>query len=444
MDKEFAVEQMQIQMQMQMKEDYDIDIDIDVHVAMMECIDDYVVNHVLDMSHPGFDTMLFEEAYIQLYALWDGLGILPPDADDDEMEEDMTGIVEKYMEQYYDWSHGGCGIPRRSQKQMAPENTSVVDTESLGQILTHLQSVDQPTQRTEEWYQFRHTLITASNLAKVFGSESQRNSLIYEKCKPLTMVSKGYDNVNTNSPMHWGQKYEPVSLAVYEHKWGTKVADFGCIRHPLHPFIGASPDGINVLPGPRYGRMLEIKNIVNRDITGIPSKAYWIQMQIQMETCDLPECDFFETRFIEYPENSAKDATHPIYADKDHEYRGIILHFIPRILEFGGSTAPKYVYMPLSIPLEFEAVETWVREKVTEYAESWSLYTRLYWYLAEYSLVLVERNRAWFAAGLPMIDDTWNTVLRERENGCEHRAPKKRATKEGAPKSVCLIKLDHE
>ena len=46
--------------------------------------------------------------------------------------------------------------------------------------------------------------------------------------------------------------------------------------------------------------MLEVKNIYNREIRGIPKEEYWIQMQIQMETCDLDICDFLETRFLEY------------------------------------------------------------------------------------------------------------------------------------------------
>ena len=46
--------------------------------------------------------------------------------------------------------------------------------------------------------------------------------------------------------------------------------------------------------------MLEIKNIVNREITGIPKNEYWIQTQIQMETCDLSFCDFVETRIKEF------------------------------------------------------------------------------------------------------------------------------------------------
>ena len=46
--------------------------------------------------------------------------------------------------------------------------------------------------------------------------------------------------------------------------------------------------------------MLEIKNVVSREISGIPKFEYWVQMQIQMEVCDLNECDFLETKFVEY------------------------------------------------------------------------------------------------------------------------------------------------
>jgi hypothetical protein len=41
--------------------------------------------------------------------------------------------------------------------------------------------------------------------------------------------------------------------------------------------------------------MVEIK-IYTTERYGIPTDNYWIQMQFQMEVCDLDECDFFETR----------------------------------------------------------------------------------------------------------------------------------------------------
>ena len=102
-----------------------------------------------------------------------------------------------------------------------------------------------------------------------------------------------------DSPLHWGQKYEPVSAELYKKLYNTNITDFGCIKHSQYPCIGASPDGINTdITNPRFGRMLEIKNIVNRVINGIPKVEYWIQMQVQMETCDLNECDFLETSLL--------------------------------------------------------------------------------------------------------------------------------------------------
>ena len=78
---------------------------------------------------------------------------------------------------------------------------------------------------------------------------------------------------NINSPFHNGHKYEPLSIIIYEDWFNTKVAEVGAIKHIKYPFLRASPDGINVDPkNPRFGRALEIKNPVNRVLTGIPKK----------------------------------------------------------------------------------------------------------------------------------------------------------------------------
>ena len=130
--------------------------------------------------------------------------------------------------------------------------------------------------------------------------------------------------VNTNTTLHWGQKYEPLSVKIYEHTYNTKVEDFGCIQHEIYTFLGASPDGINVDPtSQRYGRMLEIKNIVNREIDGIPKKEYWIQMQLQMEVCDLDECDFLETKFTEYEDIQAYTKDTLDYSEDGIEFQNI-------------------------------------------------------------------------------------------------------------------------
>ena len=81
----------------------------------------------------------------------------------------------------------------------------------------------------------------------------------------------------------------------------------------------------------------------------------------------------------------------------------------------------------------------------------------IYWYLDEYSCVVIKRNRFWFSKALPIVKDIWNTILKERVEGYEHRAAKKRspsivlASEDGDTKhirtdsqknSICLVKLD--
>ena len=231
-----------------------------------------------------------------------------------------------------------CIVPRRSfAHSLRPLSNYKI--RKLEQQITILRNIPQPQQRTEEWYNSRHNMITASSAWKVFGTQSSVNQLIYEKCKPY--VSYATSNINTESPLHWGQKYEPVSVSLYELLYNTKVEDFGCIRDDKYSFLGASPDGINVdKSSPLFGRMLEIKNIVNREINGNPKKEYWIQMQLQMSVCKLNECDFLETKFFEYDSYNdfIKDSSddNQLYS-KNGFRKGIFICF-------NENDLPKYAY----------------------------------------------------------------------------------------------------
>ena len=294
--------------------------------------------------------------------------------------------------------------------------TGHVNIGKMKEIISYLESVPQPDQRTDEWYHFRHKYLTASSLWKVFSTAGARNSLIYNKCAPLHTAK--YKSFSLDSPMHWGNKYEPVSIQWYEHTYSTAVSDFGCIPHETIEYIAASPDGINTLPSSdRYGRMLEVKNIVNREITGIPKSEYWIQMQIQMEVCKLEECDFLETRFIEYEgvEDFQADGTFTV--SKDDKLKGIIMHFA------GEDNSPIYEYPPL-----FQAeneFEIWEADMMEKYKNS-TWIQNLYWKLEEISCVLVLRNSFWFENVLCELQSFWEIIQKEKISGYEHRAPKRR------------------
>jgi putative phage-type endonuclease len=347
----------------------------------------------------------------------------------------------------------------------------------LSKQIDILRNKPQPVQRTKEWYEFRHNLITASNAYKAFDSQAYKNQLIYEKCQPLNpsnYISEDTNDkievnddenikhihikqpsqnpvqmVNINTTLHWGQKYEPLSVLIYEDMYKTKIEDFGCIKHEKYDFLGASPDGINVdTESPRYGRMLEIKNIVNREIDGIPKKEYWIQMQLQMEVCNLDECDFLETKFTEY--DSAEAYWDNLVESNDNNNntvkKGVIMYFHTK------EGKPFYKYMPFHIET-FEEVSEWQEQMVdlyqsTEYNYVWI--KDYYWKLDYLSCVLVCRNRQWFQDNIHELSELWNIVKKERVSGFEHRAPNRKTKIDNAfqlmtkPSGGCLLNFNKD
>ena len=299
----------------------------------------------------------------------------------------------------------------------------------IEEAIEKIRSKPQPVQRTQAWYEFRHNLITASNAYKAFESQAQQNSLIFEKCQPMKTFETDPQNsfVNINSSLHWGQKYEPLSVLIYEKENNVKVEDFGCIQHDQYPFLGASPDGIITDSESKlFGRMLEIKNVVSREITGIPKKEYWTQMQLQMEVCDLDDCDFLETKFVEY-ENVDQMLSEPDPKKK----RGVIMYFQT------AEGRPHYIYKVLE-DFSREKIHAWeeemieshqvIDEKTGEFKKSWI--GNYYWKLEVYSCILVKRDKVWFQTNIGQLAHIWSIIEKERISGHEHRAPKKRVPKE--------------
>ena len=332
------------------------------------------------------------------------------------LEEEIIDVINEAEKIYF-----LTMIPRRSYRHLCkPVNAAKMLRLELQ--INLLRNKPQPEQRTPEWYEFRNNLITASSAWKTFGSQALQNSLIYEKCR--SVVHEKQMNCNTDSPLHWGQKYEPLSVMLYEKKFKTKVEDFGCIRDDNFHFIGASPDGINVdKTSHLYGRMLEIKNIVNRDITGIPKKEYWIQMQLQMNVCKLNECDFLETRFHEYEsynEFIEDSVGSTILLTKKGKPKGMFMCF-------SKNQQPFYVYPPLN--MQCDELEVWEETQHQTQPHTWI--RNIYWSLDELSCVLVCRNKPWFNYAVQEIGNLWKIIEHERINGCEHRAPnRKRKTPE--------------
>jgi len=397
-----------------------IDLEIEIH----DSVDKYLAENGIQQCQPEFYKTMVDKITQDYLDDLICIGFIEDDRPYEKIFKKFRKRVHIFIKNYF----AIIGIPRRAYKNPRPTIYQVVDKLVIKAQIEHLQCSNQIVQRTPEWYQFRHNLITASNIWKAVGSEANQNSLILEKCKP--MVTDSYDmSPNTDSPMHWGVKYEPLTVMLYEYRNRCKVGEFGCVQHPTYPFIGASPDGIVTSEeSSAYGRMLEIKNVVSREITGVPKMDYWVQMQVQMEVCDLNECDFVETQFKEYDEVDEE-----LFYKNKHKYlyNGVILYFIKSDFADGK---PHYVYMPLNMDLDKSAISEWISEKKREMKDTHVLFKRIYWYCEAYSCVLIKRNKPWFEMALPKIQELWNIVEKERVTGYEHRKPKKRIAEK-----KCLI-----
>jgi putative phage-type endonuclease len=387
---------------------YDLETDIFVE------IDEYNKANTIHFSNPSYHDDLVEEVTENVYNASVSANMCS------ESEANRHEIMESVRELADNYFNSANIYPIRSY----PPDTDINElirpytmTEMQGKI-QYLKSLPQPAQRTPEWYHLRHSLcITASNIYKALGTQAQFNQLVCEKCKPLIIPEGGTSYTNTMSSTHHGVKYEPVTVMIYEAMFpGNKVdVEFGCIRHPEYPFIGASPDGI-VESGPRIGHMLEIKNTVSREISDVPIMAHWVQCQIQMETCDLDVCDYLQTNIKEV---NAEE----FYNDETSEYKGVVLYMISRS---PGASDMKYLYMPLNIPGVAGEVESWIQSQVTLFRTEYQLFETLYWCLKEVSCVMIPRNREWFKTALPQFIKLWDTIERERVEGYQHRLPKKR------------------
>jgi putative phage-type endonuclease len=333
-------------------------------------------------------------------------------------------------------------IPRRSYDKTYiikdSCNQSINLTINFNKIrnqLNYLNNIVQAEQRSDEWYIFRRSTLTASNIYKIFQSDYSQSQLIIEKSEPID-VNK-FKVTNLNSPLHWGQKYEPVSLLYYEHINNTKVSQFGCIPHAKYSYIAASPDGIVCDESSElYGRMIEIKNVVSREINSIPKMEYWVQMQLQMEVCNLNECDFLETKFTEYlsEEEYLEDVSSSCY-------RGFIMQFY-------DNGEVYYEYPPFTLnALHSNEYISWTNAQLIKNSSK-NYVSNIYWKLEVISCILVLRNNLWFKNALPYIEIFWNNLVVERDSGeyKERLSAKQKLKREhdkivsDFPSSGCLLK----
>jgi putative phage-type endonuclease len=310
-----------------------------------------------------------------------------------------------------------------------------------------LESIPQPEQKTQEWFDYRKGRITASDTAEAIDLNPYDpvESFILKKCDP---EHKFLDNEN----VYHGKKYEQIATLLYEHIYNTVVTEFGALPSENHPILGASPDGIC---SPRtldnkfselLGRMLEIKCTVRRTIytSGkicghICPFYYYCQVQQQLECCDLEKCDFWQCKIIEYDrcsyltDSTLNDTKHTFGTNSEKieinnlYKKGVILKFLPKnfIPEFEGDDInwkSKFIYPPRLDMNEFE-YDQWIINMINnwmvihkEIAQTHYYEKVVYWKIIETHNVTIDRDRKFFNNILPILKDTWGRVEYYRNN----------------------------
>jgi putative phage-type endonuclease len=285
-----------------------------------------------------------------------------------------------------------------------------------------LKLLDLPEQRSEEWYKIREGVLTASSLADAIGEGHfcTKEQLLIQKCGgprgevPFEIVE-------------WGVKYEPVATSFYEKLNNLTVLEFGLVPHPEFTIFGASPDGIcDVDSSSDYiGRMLEIKCPPKRQFTNEVPRHYWMQMQGQLECCNLEECDFLQVKFTEYfSESEYTEDTFNEDGMLKEGYsslnlpKGLIIAFIKKN-ETGNPTI-RYEYSELGS--SYDSIKQWSDDRINHYENSDFKYDILkfnWWRIERYECTLVGRDRKWWLSVQPKIIDFWEDVLHHREVGIQ-------------------------
>jgi len=323
----------------------------------------------------------------------------------DTEQEYMDKIIDMYEEQH-----------RKKMEWQRNQSMTTVDSAYLDELLNRKQL----EQRTAEWYQQMATIISASELGKLFGSPRERAKMVISKTVPYPDRNQSLAVTSDRmSAFDWGIRFEPVVKQIYEHKYGVVVKELGRMAHPVDPRCMASPDGL-VYSGQRTGRLIEIKCPVTREIDGSVPKDYYAQMQMQLHVTGLHTCDYVEAVFSSlYNQMTPKEG--PCL------YDGFIA--LIRYAEPKGTQEFYYVYSPIHPP-------SWWIPAIQEKEEIVEI---IPWRLYQWSEQLVTRSEEWWIALQPVMDAFWADV--EKAKRSEFTVPDSTRPTKPPKAEACLIQF---
>jgi hypothetical protein len=182
------------------------DESFELYQTCIHLMEEFIKENPTIITEPDFEEIFDENIEELMHSHFD-FDIFYTDDSEDEMDQIIKQAKNDLFKHF---------MPPRSY----PDTIILEepDFDFIDKQLNILRNKPQPSQRTKEWYEFRHNLITASNAYKAFENQNVQNQLIYEKCQPLNQnlyidsdkieeETKEVVMVNVNTTLHWGQKY---------------------------------------------------------------------------------------------------------------------------------------------------------------------------------------------------------------------------------------------
>ena len=275
--------------------------------------------------------------------------------------------------------------------------------------LVEIKKIPEIVQRSDEWFNTRKHLITSSDMAQALnkGKFGSQKEFLIKKINNLIKPNNTYIQ-SDNPALLWGVKYEEVANRIYMKRNRVNVFEFGLIKHPTIDFFGASPDGITEL-----GIMLEIKCPFKRKIDGAIPEQYWMQVQGQLEVCDLEECDYLECKLSQYKNENdfLKDTHKDNTLTCDLNEKGIIIEYIKE------DNSRAYLYSDLHCNME--ELLKWKEDKVSDF-DFTIQYNIVYWRLDKYLCQRIYRDTNFFNENITNLDFLWKKILYFTKNTTDY------------------------
>lgn len=311
-------------------------------------------------------------------------------------------------------------------------------------IIMEIKKIKVPEQRSVDWFRQRSEKITASDAGTTVNENHNevQYKVVHKKLVKIPFTGGRF--------CHHGKKYEHIATMTYMYRMNVIVHEYGLVEHRKYKFLGASPDGIidlyksdGIHKTRLVGRMLEIKcpevRKINMDgnagVLDICPIYYHDQVQLQLECCDLDECDFWQCSIVEYNDRSEfvndTDPNEPFRSKATGNEKGVVIILLPfehydaekkNSKDFMNTLYDdsKFIYPPKIEMTPFEC-DQWVAEQLSTYTtdpeyKGYMVHRVAYWRISKARCITIKRDRKWFADKFPIFEKAWAQITFFRNN----------------------------